>query len=239
MSEYGRFYEESLYPLQDGVLRRLASIHSPFYLTGGTALGRELIGHRYSDDLDFFLNDHISFRELVQESIAAIIGDSAGLGATLETGSTLFDERYSRITVRSGKVSLKIDFVNDIAFRVGDPKPGTLYTRIDSFENILSNKISALYRYESKDIADIWAIAKNYPFSWEETIAAAKKKDPGVSASDAAEIILGFPPELFDKIKWKTRPRPEDFAEDLRAIARDILESGPNSRFVGQGKAGL
>jgi len=52
MSEYKAFYEESLYPLQDGVLRRLESIHSPFYLTGGTALGRELIGHRYSDDLE-------------------------------------------------------------------------------------------------------------------------------------------------------------------------------------------
>ena len=30
------------------------------------------------------------------------------------------------------------------------------YSNIDSLQNILSNKISALFRYEPKDIVDIW-----------------------------------------------------------------------------------
>jgi hypothetical protein len=227
MSEYEKFYEEKLYPLQDGVLRKLASIHTPFYLTGGTALGRELIGHRYSDDLDLFLNDHPDYRTLVQDSVTAL-EDGASFGAKLDSGSTLFDERYSRILLITDAASLKIDFVNDIGFRVGNPKPGSIFTLIDTFENMLSNKISALYRHEPKDIADIWAIAKTYPFSWNEIMAAAKEKDVGIDAAAAAEIILGFPAELFDEIKWKARPNKETFIADLRAIARDMLESGPN-----------
>ena len=99
-----------------------------------------------------------------------------GLGATLENGSTLFDERYSRIVISMGTASLKLDFVNDIAFRIGNPQPGALYNRIDTFENILSNKISALYRYESKDIADIWAIARRFSFSWERSSLPQSKR---------------------------------------------------------------
>ena len=41
MSGYERFYEESLYPLQNGILRTLAPVcGSVLSLTGGTALSR-------------------------------------------------------------------------------------------------------------------------------------------------------------------------------------------------------
>ncbi|MDR1421550.1 MAG: nucleotidyl transferase AbiEii/AbiGii toxin family protein, partial [Coriobacteriales bacterium] len=32
------------------------SCKTPFYLTGGTALSRIYYAHRFSDDLDFFVN---------------------------------------------------------------------------------------------------------------------------------------------------------------------------------------
>lgn len=34
------YYETRLYPLQDGVLRRVEGCKTDFFLTGGTALGR-------------------------------------------------------------------------------------------------------------------------------------------------------------------------------------------------------
>ncbi len=55
MHESEAFYEEILYPLQNGVLRTLAACEAPFYLTGGTALHRHFFGFRYSDDLDLFV----------------------------------------------------------------------------------------------------------------------------------------------------------------------------------------
>ncbi len=40
MNESDAYYEETLYPLQNGVLNTLAACGTPFYLTGGTALHR-------------------------------------------------------------------------------------------------------------------------------------------------------------------------------------------------------
>jgi len=54
MESYEKFYTESLYPFQDGVLKLINALKTPFYLTGGTAISRHYYNHRYSDDLDFF-----------------------------------------------------------------------------------------------------------------------------------------------------------------------------------------
>ena len=45
-----------LYLLQDKFLSWWVTLGFPFYLTGGTALGRFYLNHRYSEDLDFFIN---------------------------------------------------------------------------------------------------------------------------------------------------------------------------------------
>ena len=67
-----------------------------------------------------------------------------------------------------------------------------------------------------------------------EIVAAAKQKDAGVDDSDAAEIVMGFPPELFDEIKWRSRPDFKAFFADLQVLARNILESGRNDLFEPQ-----
>jgi len=51
------FYFEVLYPFQDRVLNIVNKIDTGFYLTGGTASSRGCLQHRFSDDLDFFVND--------------------------------------------------------------------------------------------------------------------------------------------------------------------------------------
>jgi predicted nucleotidyltransferase component of viral defense system len=45
-----------LYLMQDKFLPFMHNLGLPFYLTGGTALGRFYLNHRYSEDLDFFVN---------------------------------------------------------------------------------------------------------------------------------------------------------------------------------------
>ena len=51
-----QFYQNKLFPFQDEILHVMQRVESPFYLTGGTALSRCYLHHRYSDDLDFFVN---------------------------------------------------------------------------------------------------------------------------------------------------------------------------------------
>ncbi|NLV20085.1 MAG: nucleotidyl transferase AbiEii/AbiGii toxin family protein [Bacteroidetes bacterium] len=55
-----------LYLLQDKFLKWWADLGLPFYLTGGTALGRFYLNHRYSEDLDFFVNDDPLFLKYIQ-----------------------------------------------------------------------------------------------------------------------------------------------------------------------------
>ena len=61
MRAHHDFYLGRLYPMQDRILARLASIETGFYLTGGTAASRAYLHHRFSDDVDFFVNDDDRF----------------------------------------------------------------------------------------------------------------------------------------------------------------------------------
>ena len=55
MLSSGKDYRK-LYRLQDKFLNWWTNLGLPFYLTGGTALGRYYLEHRSSEDLDFFVN---------------------------------------------------------------------------------------------------------------------------------------------------------------------------------------
>ena len=53
---------EQLYLLLDWVITQTRQVTHKFYLTGGTALSRGYYEHRYSEDLDFCLNDAPDFQ---------------------------------------------------------------------------------------------------------------------------------------------------------------------------------
>lgn len=72
MTSYSAYYEENLYKLQNGVLNIVKELGTPFYLTGGTALSRGYYKHRYSDDLDFFVNNDSNFSKSADRVIDAL-----------------------------------------------------------------------------------------------------------------------------------------------------------------------
>ena len=55
------FYFEILYPFQDRVLQMSSGLETGFYLSGGTAASRGYLDHRFSDDLDLFVDDDDRF----------------------------------------------------------------------------------------------------------------------------------------------------------------------------------
>ena len=70
-----QYYEKNLYPLQDGVMNTISKCGVRFFLTGGTALSRAYYNHRYSDDLDFFINQSQTFDEQLDKVFALLRED--------------------------------------------------------------------------------------------------------------------------------------------------------------------
>ena len=64
------------------------------------------------------------------------------------------------------------------------------YLTAQKKEFVLSNKISALFRFEPKDVADLWMIAKNKSFNWKRIMRETKTKEER-SGSNSRRYFLG------------------------------------------------
>ena len=217
------FYQHKLYPFQDMVLKSIQEAHIDFYLTGGTALSRFYLNHRYSDDLDLFVNGAQDFKDQVRRIVDFFKKNHIqfDIGTATET--------FVRILTEKEDISLKVDFVNDVAYHYGDFKSDPIYCKIDNWRNILSNKICALSRLEAKDVADILFIAKQYQYSWEEIIKEAGEKDLWVEPLDVSKLIGGFPTSAFQNIKWVQPVELDKFDDELKQIQSDIFYGNDNS----------
>ena len=217
------FYTDNLYPFMDRVLSLLRAAESSFYLTGGTALGRHYLHHRYSDDLDLFVNQATDFRDQIRKALDVLRrGEIA-----FEVGTASDD--FVRILACQSKMSLKIDFINDVAFHYGDLQEAVFYHRIDHWRNILSNKLCALPRREPKDMADILTLARRFSFAWPEVFSEARQKDLWVEPIEIARMIQEFPVELLEGLKWVHPFDRSVCSEALKALHLDIFHGRSNS----------
>ena len=138
------FYFDILYPFQDRVIKVLNEAETDFYLTGGTASSRAYLEHRFSDDLDYFVNDDDRFRLWLERVIQALTRSKDWTCEVL-----MKEERFGRLNVIEGEISLKIEMVNDVPARVGKIQNHPVLGRLDSAENILANKVTALLDREA------------------------------------------------------------------------------------------
>jgi hypothetical protein len=123
--------------------------------------------------------------------------------------------------------ALKLDFVNDSAPHFGDIVRTGLFDRTDSIRNILSNKLTALFRYAGKDVADIREIALHEAVDWAEIIREAREKEDGLEIPVVAEILTGMPKGEFDAVMWARKPEWEVFRGDIEKIVFDMMSGGP------------
>jgi len=217
------FYSEQLYPLQDRVLQKIEEVNSHFYLSGGTALSRHYLHHRYSDDLDFFVNQHPDFQSEVSKIIQHLkLNDFA-----LEIANS--DSGFIRLFVTENGVSLKLEWINDVGYTFGEKSKVELFHKVDHWQNILSNKISALSRNEGKDLADILFISKKYSFFWPEVIAQAKEKDLWVEEIEISRTIFEVKIESLSKVNWILPPDFDMLEKQKEKMAIDILEGNQNN----------
>jgi len=216
------YYLDKLYPFQDKILKLVEQLDLDFYLTGGTALGRCYLNHRYSDDLDFFVNGHKHFKKMCTTAT-----DTLKKKWTCDVAAT--SDTFMRIFVEADEMAMKIDFVNDVPSHFGNIEHSAVFHRIDSWRNILSNKLCALSRLEAKDIADIVFIAQKYSFDWERLIAEAKEKDLWVDPIEICRTIDQFPTDLLNTIKWIGNVNIEAIEKQIVVIRDDIFTGAANS----------
>ncbi len=216
------FYTNRLYPLQDKVLQTLAPVNTIFYLTGGTVLSRYYFNHRYSDDLGFFTNGNSSFQEQAQVAIQA-------LKEKFEVRVQTVLPSYALMFVLFEGTELKLDYVNDVPYRVETPISTPLFPKTDNWKNILSNKITALQRDAPKDISDLILLCQNFTFQWPKMIEHASMKDMWVNELEVSRYIDQYNAQSLSIVKWLKEPDFKRIENLLKTIAKDILLGAENS----------
>lgn len=215
---------KKLYLLQDKFLDFWNDLELPFYLTGGTALGRFYLNHRYSEDLDFFVNQDKNYNEYIK-----LLAENLEKIFTVDKKMTLKYDRFSRFYINENNTVLKIEFVNDVKYRSGQAN-NIYFGIIDTPLNILSNKISKVVtRDEPKDIFDIIQLSLNYKFNWKTVFFETKEKNI-INEIDVEQRINSFPVALFDGVEWFIQKPDNAFLlKYIKQIANDFLTGSDNS----------
>jgi len=223
MNLYKKDYNK-LQSLQNKFLNWLVAFELPFYLTGGTALLRFYLKHRFSDDLDFFVNASPDFSKHI-----LFIKNELQRQFKTDISKTLVTDEFARFFVEENKVFLKVEFVNDVAYRAGYPVKSN-QGNIDTVTNILSNKLTAIVgRDEPKDVFDIVTIATNFSFNWKEMFNHAKEKAM-INEIDVEQQLFTFPVSNLLNVDWLIKPIDIGiFKQHLRKIADDFILGDNNS----------
>lgn len=213
------FYHHLLYPLQDEVLALLRGLETGFYLTGETAVSRGYLHHRFSDDLDLFVNDDPSFQLWADRLITGLAERPDWRVSVL-----LREDRFVRASIDAGDLALKIELVNDVPGHVGVVKEHPRLFRLDAAENILANKLTALLdREEPKDLADVWGFCCRLDLSLHDALAGAQGKAAGLFGPDVARVLLQAGPDDWRLVRWIEEPDRDSYLDDLHGLGERLL----------------
>lgn len=217
MANNSAFYFDVLYPFQDRVIQVVNHADTDFYLTGGTAASRGYLQHRFSDDLDYFVNDDNRFGLWVERVIQA-------LNKQWTCNVLMKEERYARLNLVQKDSSLKIEMINDVPARVGKVQNHPILGRLDSAENILANKVTALLdREEPKDLADIWGFCCQMKLPLQAAITDAQSKAAGVFPADLGRVLCSVQKADWEAIRWIQAPPAETFISQLYQLGESLL----------------
>lgn len=212
----------SLYDLQDAVLAAIISASTSLYLTGGTCLNRFYLHGRYSEDLDLFTNDTSLFRDDVRRVQDVLKENNHAFEKRVDTRD------FARFIIAD---RLQMDLVNDRVPRIGGICLTDGGIRIDSFDNIAANKISAVMgRDEAKDVFDLYLIARCRQFSWDDILAGANAKAL-LSIEDLEYRLQSFPIELLHVLHISNETLLAEMKQEYTVFIREIVSRAPNSLF--------
>lgn len=214
---FDNYYAKKLYPLQDKILSIVSSLETDFYLSGGTALSRFYLNHRYSDGLDFYQNDKPEF-----ESDTQSIRES--LDKIYKLQILLKEKKLFMVNIIDAEANLKLKFVKDAAAYYGTSNSHKIFRKVDNLENILANKIKTVkVRNDPKDLADIIHISRKKKINWSKIFYADTSKAAGLFPPMIAMIIAEMDISRLADLKWVGKFRLSDYEIERDKLVNEIV----------------
>ena len=195
-----------------------------FYFSGGTALAEFYLKHRYSEDLDFFTPEQVSYAQVKKRLSLGLKEMGVGSFETRATGGTkLF------FLKKGGQEVVKVEF-NYFPFKRLETSKEFKKMAIDSLFDLAVNKLDMiLTRYCARDYIDLYFIFQQKGYSWQELLTGVKKKffwriDPLNLAARLKKIE-----ELYDypkMVKKFSRSKMINFyREQSNRLGQEIFEN--------------
>lgn len=184
----GSSERSTLTPLQVDLLSVLTDVPR-VYLTGGAALGHYYLQHRGSHDLDWFTPDRAELPALAGRLVGFCDGRGYQIGVEQEYPG------FQRFAVTHGDDRTLVDLVHEPVPQTVSIEQKPLFdgVRVDSIEDIVANKLSAvLGRGETKDLVDLLFLerAGHDPMAY---LPAARDRDGGMDAATLAWVMGSMP----------------------------------------------
>lgn len=114
--------------------------------------------------------------------------------------------------------------INDVPGRIGAVQVHPLLGPLDSPENLLANKITAMLdRNAPKDLADIWGLCIRLGLPLAPAIEGAQGKAAGVFPPDVARSLCGASETDWASVLWQNGPDVKTYLHDLHALGESLL----------------
>lgn len=161
---------------RQSLLTPLGTFKDDFYLAGGTGLALQ-IGHRISEDFDFFTDTKINNKQLLKRlSDTFTIHDIEQIQNEEDTLTVMIhDVKISFFSIKPAPIMPLID---------------SEYFRIVPVVEIGVFKLSALFRAAFKDYVDLYFILNQSQLR--DIFTVARKKYPGIDESLYLKALLSF-----------------------------------------------
>jgi predicted nucleotidyltransferase component of viral defense system len=142
-----------------------------FYLTGGTALSAFYLGHRLSEDMDFFTDAEEKMAPI--EFLTGIIRSLPSLDHL--HFERLFDRRIFVATFKDNQI-LKVEFTS-YPFKSIEDRITVGKLSVDSLLNLVTGKLFAMAdRFDPKDFVDLYFVLKKKGLKLESLVKLTEER---------------------------------------------------------------
>ena len=123
-----------------------------------------------------------------------------------------------------GTDQLNVEMINDVPSQIGAIVVHPEHGKLDSRENILANKVTALVdRAHPKDVVDIYYLLRE-GLSLKQALPDAASKAAGITPLLVACILGEFPYERLDSVNWMSPVESATIQVFLTEVAQCLIE---------------